>query len=152
MNDANKLLSRPLLAVSLSLALAVGSAHAQAPAPAAPLTIAQVKAMLGEQGYTKVDDLKFDDGLWKAKATSGDGKRGEVRIGAQGGRIYAEGARSKLSEAEVVASLTSQSYSRVHDVKYEDGLWEAKAQTSSGQKQQVYADPMDGRVVSAQND
>ncbi|MDR6675676.1 PepSY domain-containing protein, partial [Xanthomonas sp. 1678] len=65
MNATHKMLSRPLLAMSLSLALAAGSAYAQAPAAAqgsAPLTQAQVRALLSEQGYTKLDRLKFEDG------------------------------------------------------------------------------------------
>ncbi|MBN6104854.1 PepSY domain-containing protein, partial [Xanthomonas sp. CFBP 8703] len=135
MNDTNKILSRPLLAMSLSLALAVGSAHAQAPAPGGPaLTQAQVKALLSEQGYTKLDKLKFEDGLWKTEATSGDGKRGDVRVGARGGRIYAEGLPSKLSEAEIRAALTAAGYTQVHDLKYEDGLWEARAHSATGQR------------------
>ncbi|QNH10778.1 PepSY domain-containing protein [Xanthomonas sp. SI] len=153
MNDTNKILSRPLLAMSLSFALAVGSAHAQAPAPAGPaLTQAQVKALLSEQGYTKLDKLKFEDGLWKTEATSGDGKRGDVRVGARGGRIYAEGVPSKLSEAEVRAALTTAGYTQVHDVKYDDGLWQAQAHSTTGQRVEVYADPEDGRVVSAERD
>ncbi|QNH19300.1 Peptidase propeptide and YPEB domain protein [Xanthomonas sp. GW] len=153
MNDTNKILSRPLLAMSLSLALAVGSAHAQAPAPAGPaLTQAQVKALLSEQGYTKLDKLKFEDGLWKTEATSGDGKRGDVRVGARGGRIYAEGVPSKLSEAEVRAALTTAGYTQVHDVKYDDGLWQAQAHSATGERVEVYADPVDGRVVSAERD
>ncbi|WP_369935605.1 PepSY domain-containing protein [Xanthomonas tesorieronis] len=153
MNHTNKILSRPLLAVSLSFALAVGSAHAQAPAQGgAVLTQAQVKALLGEQGYTKLDKLKFEDGLWKTEATSGDGKRGDVRVGAHGGRIYAEGAPSKLSEAEVRAALTSAGYSQLHDLEYDDGLWKAKGDNATGQRMEIYADPTDGSVVSAERD
>ncbi|MDL5365814.1 PepSY domain-containing protein, partial [Xanthomonas sp. NCPPB 2654] len=129
MNAPHKMLSRPLLAMSLSLSLAAGSASAQAPATqgSAPLTQAQVRALLSEQGYTKLDRLKFEDGLWKTEATSGDGKHGDVRVGPRGGRVYAEGVPSKLSEAEVRAALTASGYSQVHDLKYDDGLWEAQA-------------------------
>lgn len=153
MNHTNKILSRPLLAMSLSLALAVGSAHAQAPAQGgAVLTQAQVKALLGEQGYTKLDTLKFEDGLWKTEATSGDGKRGDVRVGAHGGRVYAEGVPSKLSEAEVRAALTAAGYSQLHDLEYDDGLWKAKGHNATGQRMEIYADPTDGSVVSAEGD
>ncbi|UKE71242.1 PepSY domain-containing protein [Xanthomonas cerealis pv. cerealis] len=51
------------------------------------MTQAQVKALLSEQGYSKLDKLKFEDGLSKTEATSGDGKRGDVRVGPRGGRI-----------------------------------------------------------------
>ncbi|WP_369978811.1 PepSY domain-containing protein [Xanthomonas bundabergensis] len=79
-------------------------AQSQVKAPShggAALTQSQVKALLSEQGYTKLDRLKFEDGLWKTEATSGDGKRGEVRVGPRGGRVYAEGVPSKLSASEV---------------------------------------------------
>ncbi|WP_369978252.1 PepSY domain-containing protein [Xanthomonas bundabergensis] len=153
MNDTNRILSRPLLGMALSLALAAGSAHAQAPAHGgAALTQSQVKSLLSEQGYTKLDKLKFEDGLWKTEATSGDGKRGEVRVGPRGGRVYAEGAPSKLSASEVTAALTASGYTQVHDVHYEEGLWEAQARTSTGQRVELRADPGDGSVVSAQED
>ncbi|MBN6152861.1 PepSY domain-containing protein, partial [Xanthomonas sp. AmX2] len=121
-------------------------------AASSPLTESQVRAQLSAQGYTKLDRLQFEDGLWKTEATSADGQRRDVRVSPVGGRIYAEGEASKLSEAEVRAALTARGYSKVHDLKYDDGLWEAKAQTSTGQTIEVHADPTDGTVVSAEHD
>jgi hypothetical protein len=137
--------------VSLSFALAVGSAQAPAQVGAA-LTQVQVKALLSELGYTKLDKPKFEDGLWKTEATSGDGKRGDARVGAHGGRIYAGRVPSKLSEAEVNASLAAAGYTQVHDLQYDARVWEARAHSASGQRVELYADPLDGGVVSGECD
>ncbi|WP_185815035.1 PepSY domain-containing protein [Xanthomonas sp. SS] len=59
---------------------------------------------------------------------------------------------SKLSEAEIRASLTTAGYTQVHDVKYDDGLWEARAHSATGERVEVYADRVDGSVVSAERD
>ncbi|WP_225210199.1 PepSY domain-containing protein [Xanthomonas bonasiae] len=37
-------------------------------------------------------------------------------------------------------------------MKYEDGLWEARAHSAAGQRVELYADPTDGGVVSAAGD
>ena len=62
--------------------------------------------------------------------------------------------RKRISsmEAEVRAALTTAGYSQVHDLEYDDGLWKAKAHSATGERMEIYADPTDGGVVSAQRD
>ncbi|WP_369978809.1 PepSY domain-containing protein [Xanthomonas bundabergensis] len=52
----------------------------------------------------------------------------------------------------MTAALTAAGYTQVHDVHYDEGLWEAQARTSTGQRVELRADPGDGSVVSAQED
>ena len=54
------------------------------------MTQPQVQTKLTAQGYTKVHDLKFDDGMWKADARSANGNRVKVHIDAKTGQIYPE--------------------------------------------------------------
>jgi hypothetical protein len=58
------------IAFALSLAFA-GAAFAQA-APAntgSPLTEADVRALMTEQGYTEINDVEFKEGVWTADGT-----------------------------------------------------------------------------------
>ena len=48
--------------------------------------------------------------------------------------------------------MTTAGYTQVHDVKYDDGLWQAQAHSATGERVEVYADPVDGSVVSAERD
>ncbi len=136
--------SHPLVSALALGALVLGGGHVAAQQA---MTQPQVQAKLTEQGYTKVNDLEFDDGMWKADARSANGNRVEVRIDAKTGQIYPEDQVSKLSERDIRASLASQGYTDVHDVDFDDGVWEAKADNAAGNKVELRIDPSSGKVI-----
>ena len=136
----------------LSTALvASGAALAQAPKPDA-LTEPQVRALLTEKGYTRIDDLDFEDGAWETDATSADGNRVDVRIDPTSKRIYAEALVSTLSEDDVKAKLSAAGYSKVHDVDFDDGMWKAEAERADGNDVEIHLDPKDGHILHVEND
>lgn len=142
------------LALGLSLALcAMGSAAAQdAGASADAMTAPQVRATLEAQGYTKVNDVEFEDGVWKADARSADGQRVELRIDPANGTIYPEDRVAGLSEADVRAKLSAAGYTKVHDVEFDDGMWTAEADDANGKGVDLTLDPDTGRVVGKDRD
>ena len=144
MND--RPLHTALLAATLALA-AAGVARAQD-----ALTAPQVRAQLEAQGYTGVEDLEFEDGMWKAEATSANGKHVDVRLDPTGGTVYPAKAVPQLGEADIRAQLAAAGYSGVHGVKLDDGLWKAKGRTAEGSKVKVRLDPTTGEVVALEKD
>jgi hypothetical protein len=130
---------------SLTIALTMGFSGALI--AQAALTEPQVQARLSAQGYTGIDDLRFHDGVWMAHARSGDGHRTEVRIDPKTGQIYPEEQVSRLSERDVRAALSTEGYTRVHDVDYKDGVWKAKARNAAGKRVKLLIDPSTGRVI-----
>ncbi len=138
------------LAVAASFALA-GAAMAQDSAADA-MTAPQVRAALEAQGYTKVNDIEFDDGMWKADARSADGQRVELRIDPATGKVFPEDAVAQLGEADVRAKLTAAGYSNIHDVEFDDGLWTADAEDANGRDLKLSLDPDTGRVVGTERD
>ena len=104
------------------------------------------------QGYTKVEDLEFKDGMWKADATSANGKRVDVRLDPRTGNVYPDKPVSALGEADIRAQLSAAGYSGVHDVKLDDGLWKAKGTTAAGEKVKVRLDPTTGEVIALEKD
>ncbi|HEY0861077.1 MAG TPA: PepSY domain-containing protein, partial [Pseudoxanthomonas sp.] len=89
------------LAALAALAALSGAVFAQAPAPTAgkdALKEPQVRALLTEKGYTHIDDLDFEDGMWETDATSANGDRVDVRINPATGEVMAEKLVSDLSE------------------------------------------------------
>ncbi|AKC86763.1 PepSY domain-containing protein [Pseudoxanthomonas suwonensis] len=140
---------RPL---SLALLATFAAAPAFADKSAATLTEPQVRALLTGQGYTRIDDLEFDDGMWETDATSADGNRVDVRVDPASGRVYAEDVVSNLSAEDVKARLAAAGYSKVHDVDYDDGIWKADAEREDGRKVEIRVDPQDGRILAVEND
>lgn len=131
----------------LSLALASGAALAQD-----AMTAAQVRATLQAQGYTHIDDVEFDDGMWKADARSADGTRVDVRLDAKTGKVFPERGVSNLGEADVRAKLAAAGYTKVRDVKFDDGLWKAEADDAAGKRVELRLDPATGDVVGKARD
>lgn len=135
------------LVLGVVLASLGGVALAQA-----GLTQAQVRAKLESQGYTKVNDLKFEDGVWKADARSADGNRVDVRIDATTGEVFPDEQVANLSEADVRAKLAAAGYTNVHDVDYEDGIWNAEADDPEGKDVELKIDPKTGKVIGKEKD
>lgn len=132
------------LGVGLLWLGAAGIASAQS------VTEPQVQAKLTAQGYTKVHDLEFKDGMWHAEAKSANGEHVDVRIDARTGQVYPDEQVSKLSERDVRASLETQGYTKVHDVDFDDGVWKAKARNSSGNKVELRIDADTGKVIGTE--
>ncbi len=142
----NRPLHTALFAAALGLA-GTGAAQAQD-----ALTAPQVRAQLEAQGYTKVEDLEFKDGMWKADATSANGKRVDVRLDPRTGNVYPDKPVPALGEADIRAQLSAAGYSGVHDVKLDDGLWKAKGTPAAGEKVKVRLDPTTGEVIALEKD
>jgi uncharacterized membrane protein YkoI len=135
---------------SLTFALALGTLSLGASGIAMAqqaMTEPQVQGKLTEQGYTKVHDLEFTDGMWHAKAKSANGDRVHLRIDAKTGQVYPDEQVSKLSEQDVRASLEAQGYTHVHDVDFDDGIWKAKADNPAGNGVKLKVDAHSGKVV-----
>jgi hypothetical protein len=132
---------------SMTLALALGASGAVLAQQA--MTEAQVRAQLTQQGYTDIDDLKFDDGMWRADAQSADGTDVSLRIDPRSGQVYPDKEVSHLSEDDVRAALATQGYTNVHDVDYDDGMWHAKADDKNDHRVELTIDPASGRVIDS---
>lgn len=135
------------VAWTLAVVCASGAAWAQD-----SLTAPQVRAKLTEQGYTKINDVKFADGVWKADARSADGNRVEVRLDPKTGRVYPDEQIAKMSEADVRAALATAGYTNVHDVDYEDGIWNAEGDDPAGKDVELKIDPNTGKVIGKEKD
>lgn len=133
--------------LGIALVLAAGYALAQD-----GLTEAQVQAKLEAQGYTKVNDVKFEDGVWKADARSADGNRVDVRVDPETGIVRPDELVANLSEADVRAKLAVAGYTNVHDVDYEDGIWNAEADDPAGKDVELKIDPDTGAVMGKEKD
>lgn len=137
------------------LALATVLAFAAGPACAVDrgqdgMSESDVRSVITAAGYTDIDDLDRDDGLWEADARR-DGRRIELRIDPRTGTVYPEDARTSLTEADVRAGLEAAGYERIRDVHFDDGMWEADAE-QGGVDYDLFMDPETGEVVARKRD
>src|SRR5690606_28671979 len=78
-----------------AVALLAGAAYAQQPQQQADqakpdLTIAQIRPGLESQGYTAIESIEKDDGVWEVEATSPKGVRVELHLDPKDGRVLRE--------------------------------------------------------------
>lgn len=137
------------LALAAALAVAAGGLAAQ---EADMISARDVHDALAAQGYTDIEDVEFDDGMWEAEARRDDGRKIDLRIDPRTGAVYPEDGHTSLSIADIEASLEAAGYSRIHDIGFDDGLWEAEAYDSDGVEWELYLDPRDARIVGRERD
>lgn len=133
--------------LATALLATVGAAVAQD-----GLTKPEVRAKLEAQGYTRVNDIEFDDGMWEADARSADGNRVQVRLDATSGEVFANELVANLGKSDIKAKLATAGYTNVHDVDYDNGMWKAEADDPAGKDVQVTLDPSSGRIVGKEKD
>ena len=147
--------NRHRLLTLTALAALSAAAVAQPPAPTVgkdALKEPQVRALLTEKGYTNIDDLDFEDGMWETDATSANGDRVDVRINPARGDVMAEKLVSDLSENDVKAKLTAAGYSKIHDVDFDDGVWKAEAERADGKDVEIHLAANTGEIIHVEND
>jgi hypothetical protein len=71
-------------AAALAFGLGLGVSAA---ALAQSMTAPQVQTKLTAQGYTKIHDVDFDDGVWKAKAKNAAGNKVKLRLDPSNGKV-----------------------------------------------------------------
>jgi hypothetical protein len=131
-----------IAAAALTLALSGTAAIAQQ-----TMTENDVRSQLQHDGYQHVHDLKFKDGMWRAKAEGGDGAKVTIKVDPKTGKAYPDKEVAKMGEQDIKASLSSQGYTDIHDVDFDDGVWHAKARNAEGKKVKLQLDPDTGKVV-----
>jgi hypothetical protein len=77
-------------AVVAIFAASFGAATAQQVEAQADLTIMQVVQKLESLGYTNIEDVEKDDGVWEAEATAPNGTRVELDLDLKDARILKE--------------------------------------------------------------
>jgi hypothetical protein len=145
-----------LIALSIS-ALLAGSAFADtAPtttpsntttAPAAALTQEEVESSIANAGFKEVKGLTFKNGVWQADARGGDKEWVELNVHPLTGKIFQEGAPSKLNKEEIEAKVTAAGYQNVTNVDFKNGLWMAEADNGKGDEVELMIDPDNGSVI-----
>lgn len=136
----------------LFLAIMACAATAQAQQRGDAATEPQVRALLTEKGYTRIDDLRFSRGLWRADATSADGNRVDLTLSPNGDVVHADTQVASLSKDDVKAKLVAAGYSEVHDIDFRDGVWKAEAERKNGKNVRIRLDADSGKILSVENE
>ncbi|MGH8029091.1 MAG: PepSY domain-containing protein [Arenimonas sp.] len=140
-----------LATITLTLALAAPIAFA-CPPDGKAWTDGTVRAHLITSGYTNVNDVEFEEGVWTADATSPDGKHVDISLDADTGKIIPDAGVATITRETVMANLTVAGYTNLHDVEFENGVWKVEGHDPTGKDVELKVDPNTGKVLGTEMD
>jgi hypothetical protein len=111
-----------------------------------------VRAHLIANGYTHVNDVNFEEGVWTADATTKDGSHVEITLDPTTGKIIPDEGIATVSREQVLANLTALGYTALHDVDFENGVWKVEGHDPTGADVEVKVDPNTGKVLGTDMD
>ena len=111
-----------------------------------------VRAHLLANGYTNINDVEFEEGVWTADATTKDGSHVEVTLDAETGKIIPDEGIATVGRTQVLANLTALGYTHLHDVDFENGVWKVEGHDPTGADVEVKVDPNTGKVLGTKMD
>ena len=136
----------------LALALSLPVAALACPPDGKAWTDESVRAHLLQNGYTNVNEVKFKEGVWTADATSPDGSLVEIKLDADTGKIIPDENTATISKEAVIAKLSAEGYTKIHDVEFEGGVWKVEAHDRTGADVELKVDPDTGKVLGSEMD
>lgn len=120
------------------------------------ISAADVRRIVLEAGYVRVHDVEFDDGFWEAEAIDSYGREIDLVLHPVTGAIINApqdpAGATPLTAAEIQARLTAAGYTRVYDLEFDDGYWEADAVNPRGEHVELRIDAYSGAVIRERYD
>ncbi|THU02476.1 PepSY domain-containing protein [Lampropedia puyangensis] len=121
-------------------------------------TAQQVVQHLQNLGYQRVRDVELDDGFWEAEANNLAGFEVDLTLHPVSLAVLSEVVdgmgqavpgvgNDVLSAAQVRSVLEAAGYTRIHDLDFEDGYWDADATNPVGQRVELRLDSKTGAVL-----
>ena len=120
-------------------------------------SVDRVVQHLKASGFAYVSDVELSDGFWKAEVRTSLTSRDKVelvlhpttldvlsQVGRNGGTINGQPV---LSADQILLTLQQAGYTRVRDLEFDDGYWEAEALNSANQYVELRIEPSTGKVV-----
>lgn len=111
----------------------------------------EVRRIVLDAGYVRVSDIEFDDGFWEAEAIDSYGREIDLVLHPVTGAIINApqdpAGTAPLTAEQIQAKLAAAGYTRVYDLEFDDGFWEADATNPRGERVELRIDAYSGAVV-----
>ena len=112
----------------------------------------ELRALLLARGFTDIEAVAFDDGLWSATAEAPDGGRAALHVHPGSGAIFLDDLTPELDAEQVEERLAALGYGDIHNARFEDGVWKVEVESPQGRELRVFVDPVAGDVLAEFSD
>lgn len=143
---------RRITLLTAALAIALGAPFASSAQPAADASTALDRIIAS--GNIAPFELEFRHGFWTAEGTTTEGLRVDILVDPDTGEVLTFDSRGTgaISSAEVRQIVLAAGYTRVSDIEFDDGFWEAEAVDAYGREIDLVLHPVTGEILTAPSD
>jgi len=116
--------------------------------PANAVSMATVLQNLQAAGYVAIQEVKFDDGVYKAEVINPQGIEVKVSLDAQTGKVVEPASMPKMiSISDAVKKVEAAGYTSISKVEADKGKYEVKALDKEGKKARLDVNAMNGEIT-----
>lgn len=120
------------------------------------LSASDVRNLVLDAGFVDVRDIEFDDAFWEVDAIDAHGREFDLVLHPVSGAILNApkdpAGSTPLNVDDIRSRLGAAGYSRIEDLEFDDGHWEADATNARGERVELKVDAYSGAVTSEQRD
>jgi len=143
-------MKKALLISTIALAL-TSSAFAEDPVPANAMPITKIITMLQDQGFCGVNEVEYDDGVYKAKVFAKTGHEYELKINPQTGKMINKPVMATSSMLDAIKGATQAGFTNISEIEADDSGYKIKAYKGQ-QKYKIRVNGQTGKVMSMKED
>lgn len=105
---------------------------------------------LQASGYVAIKEVRLEDGFYKAEAINAQGKKIDVRIDPETGKIVEPKSPQPAAVIDIITAVNkveAAGYHGIYKIEAEDGKYDVKALDQNGKNVHLKVDAQTGKVT-----
>ncbi|QIW10874.1 PepSY domain-containing protein [Francisella sp. LA112445] len=139
--------------IVLSMTILATTAFADDIPPSGTMPISKIVANIYAQGYGGINEVKYDDGVYKAKVINKDGQEQNLYIDPTTGTVPAQ--KSKVKQINMIQAIKNVPKDRcktITKIENSNGAFKVECLDSNNQEVNVVIDAISGKVSQVRYD
>ncbi|MED7788888.1 PepSY domain-containing protein [Francisella sp. 19X1-34] len=139
--------------IILSVAILSSVAFAEDVPPSNAVPLSKVVANIYAQGYDGINEVKYDDGIYKAKVINKNGQEQSLYIDPTSGKVPAQKSKVKeLNMSQAIKAVPKDRCKTITEIKNSKGAFKVECLDSNNQEVKVVIDAISGKVSQVSYD
>jgi uncharacterized membrane protein YkoI len=147
--------NKTLLSLSLASLLVMASplALAESQLPENAISMSKILDNLKGKGVIAIKEIEYDDGVYKAKIITNDGKSDKITFNPKTGELKASENLGGLSAMDIAIKVEGQGYTNIYKMELDsDKKYEVKAVNKDGKRTKLEVDAISGKILKEKTD
>lgn len=136
------------------LALSSPLLFAESKLPEDNMPMSKVLNKLKDNGFLIIKEIEFDDGVYKAKTVSAQGKDDKISFDPKTGELKSSDKHpGALSTLDIAVKLEGQGFTKIYKMDMESGdKFQIKALDKNGKRTKLEVDGKTGNIIKQDED